>query len=438
MKKLPLLLLVLALAGFALGLIHLFHLRFEAGDNYPPYSSLRSDPLGTKALYESLGTLVSARRHFRPLARLGDGADTTLFYFGAEADSLRFTSTQFKDLETFVRSGGRLVISLFPSFQTAWPGRWPPFGGAGGAGPLPATNPPPAAPPGLGPPPPKDPSAEMRSVAERWTLSFNHATLSRDANRRYQPAIARRKTDSSLPATLRVGSALYFDKLDPAWRVLYARRESTNEYPVLIERPMGRGAVVLSADSYYFSNESLRRDRQAALLAWFVGASPQVIFDETHLGVQENPGIAMLARQYHLEGVFFACLVLAGLFVWKNSASFMPPYEQPLARGRGEEVEGKDSAAGFINLLRRNITPTDLLKVCLEQWNAHLAPARRPPVAKLEAMQKVIDAENRREPAERDPVRTYREFCQILSRPSGVGLARFELQNPQNTTSKNH
>src|SRR5881396_3143359 len=101
MRRLPFLCLCVALGGFAFGLMHLFQLRFEAGDNYPPYSSLRADPLGTKALYDSLGTLVSARRHFRPLARLGDGADTTLFYFGAEAGSLRFTSTQFKDLETF-------------------------------------------------------------------------------------------------------------------------------------------------------------------------------------------------------------------------------------------------------------------------------------------------------------------------------------------------
>ena len=47
------------LAGCAailtLGLIRLFKLRFEAGDVYPAYSSLRSDPLGTMAFYESLG-----------------------------------------------------------------------------------------------------------------------------------------------------------------------------------------------------------------------------------------------------------------------------------------------------------------------------------------------------------------------------------------------
>src|SRR2546427_9645317 len=49
-----LVLLLVLLAVFVLGVGRLFQLRFEAGDVYPPYSSLRADPLGTKALFESL------------------------------------------------------------------------------------------------------------------------------------------------------------------------------------------------------------------------------------------------------------------------------------------------------------------------------------------------------------------------------------------------
>src|SRR5881396_842166 len=122
MRRLPFLCLCVALGGFAFGLMHLFQLRFAAGDNYPAYSSLRADPLGTKALYDSLEALVPTRRHFRPLTKLGDGTDTTLLYLGAEVRDLRFSAAQFKELETFVRSGGRLVIALFPSFQDPWPG----------------------------------------------------------------------------------------------------------------------------------------------------------------------------------------------------------------------------------------------------------------------------------------------------------------------------
>ena len=42
---------------FGAGVIRLFQLRFEAGDVYPPYSSYRADPLGTRALYQSLENL---------------------------------------------------------------------------------------------------------------------------------------------------------------------------------------------------------------------------------------------------------------------------------------------------------------------------------------------------------------------------------------------
>ena len=94
----------------------------------------------------------------------------------------------------------------------------------------------------------------------------------------------------------------------------------------------------------------------------------------------------------------------------------MPPYDEQLALERGELVEGKDSTSGFINLLKRNIPPGDLMKVCLEQWNAHGANARKPSAAKLDAMQKLIDAENAVEPRERNPVQMYRSFCEILKR----------------------
>ena len=59
---------------FLAGLAQLFLLRFETGDGLPPYSSLRTDPLGTKALYESLDRIesVAVSRNYRPLAALDD------------------------------------------------------------------------------------------------------------------------------------------------------------------------------------------------------------------------------------------------------------------------------------------------------------------------------------------------------------------------------
>src|SRR5207237_5433411 len=128
------------------------------------------------------------------------------------------------------------------------------------------------------------------------------------------------------------------------------------------------GSIVLAADSYLFSNEALWKERSSELLAWMVGPSQRVLFDETHLGVEESPGISMLARKYRLHGLFAGLLLLAGLFVWKNATSFIPPYEETVQREQPELVAGKDSASGFVNLFRRNLPAPHLLAVFLSEW----------------------------------------------------------------------
>src|SRR5580704_16608482 len=59
----------------------------QAGEVYPRYSSLRSDPLGAKALYESLAALpelqVSRLYKQRPVL----DAETALFVLGVDPES---------------------------------------------------------------------------------------------------------------------------------------------------------------------------------------------------------------------------------------------------------------------------------------------------------------------------------------------------------------
>jgi hypothetical protein len=409
-KKAPIILLIIAFLGFVAGLVHLFHLRFESGDNYPPYSSLRADPLGTKALFESLETLMETRRNLHTLSKLADGRDTTLFWLGAEPSTLRFLPAEYDRLETFVRSGGRFVISLAPTHRAPRMNRF--AGGTPGRGGRFTTNAPPVRPGEefLDP--------EAISIRDRWQVEFDYAPLSSVEDQVVpEPAVLRQtNATAKLPRSLAIHTATFFSDSTNDWETVYARVARTNVYPVVIERRFGRGNIVLCADSYHFSNEALRRDREPQFIAWSVGSARMVRFDETHLGVTQEPGVAALLREYRLGGVFIALLVLAGLFVWQNSVSFMPPYEEQLARERAELVEGKDSATGFINLLKRNIVPADLMKVCIEQWNTHVSRMRRPSAAKLDAMQQLIDAENQLDPRSRNPVRMYREFCEILKR----------------------
>src|SRR2546425_6364856 len=105
-KDRPLLLLLpVLLAVFGLGIGRLFQLRFESGDVYPPYSSLRADPLGTKAFFESLENLrgLTVQRFIQPLEKLREGRDRTLFVFGADTTEMnRSTEDEYKKLEQFM------------------------------------------------------------------------------------------------------------------------------------------------------------------------------------------------------------------------------------------------------------------------------------------------------------------------------------------------
>src|SRR5256885_1893261 len=84
-EKFPLLLLAVLCGVFLLFTLKLFSLRFQTGDIYPPYSSLRTDPLGSKALYESLNDLgaVVTERNFKTLDKLPEAAGVTLLFLGS-------------------------------------------------------------------------------------------------------------------------------------------------------------------------------------------------------------------------------------------------------------------------------------------------------------------------------------------------------------------
>src|SRR5687768_5897030 len=118
MLRKPLLGLILAVllgAGFVYGLTQLFLLRYATGDIYPPYSSLRADPLGTKALAEALNGLpkVEVRRNFQPLTKLRDEKPVTLIYTGVPHQAF-WTEQELTAFDALVARGSRAVFTFYP------------------------------------------------------------------------------------------------------------------------------------------------------------------------------------------------------------------------------------------------------------------------------------------------------------------------------------
>src|SRR5215472_3376416 len=107
-------------AVFVIGCVYLFELRFEAGDIYPPYSTLRADPLGAMALYESLEKMpgVSVRRDFSDSNKLPEERQTVYLHLAGDPYEWEFLpADMYHDIQGFLARGGRLAITFFPEAE---------------------------------------------------------------------------------------------------------------------------------------------------------------------------------------------------------------------------------------------------------------------------------------------------------------------------------
>src|SRR6185369_11929954 len=170
-------------------------------------------------------------------------------------------------------------------------------------------------------------------------------------------------------------------------------------------REYGKGALILSTDSYMFSNEALRKDRQTRLIAQLLGDARNIVFDEGHNGMRDEASLGTLARRYRLHGFAAGLLLLAALFLWKSSARFLPAIAD---EDRLDSVSGKDTASGLAKLLKRSVPAAQLAQVCLAEWkkSSHLQQrCGEKKLARIEAAAK----------ESKDPVQMYRTIHQILA-----------------------
>jgi hypothetical protein len=372
---LPFVFLLVCGASLVLGVVRLFELRFEQGDVYPEYSSLRSDPLGTMAFYESVGRLpgLTVRRNFSAPNVLPAESQATYFQIATPSGAfLQLTEKTLEEIEQFLMRGNRIVITMSADWAAL------PQAGDG-----------------------------KRPRIDRWGVGLQILTLGPDAKAAYTPQRVRNESGLPVPAELDWHSGIVLSDLDLAWKRVYARGTDA----VLIEREFGLGSLVIATDSYFLSNEAMLRDRHADLLSWLIGPARSVVFDEAHLGVVERPGVAALTRRYRLHWLIGGLILLAGLFVWKNAVTLVP---RRAGRESQEYIAGKDAAAGFDSLLRRGISSRDLLAVCFSEWKRSAPQAGGYSAARIRQAEAIFEKEKALAGKDRDPVRTYRAISEIL------------------------
>ena len=384
---------VILIPAFALALvfeiIQLFQFRFETGDVYPAYSSLRSDPLGTMALFESLQTVpgLNVQRDLRPTNTMPQSEGLTYLHLATLPEEwMGMQEEGFREIETFLKAGGRLVVTFYPQAK-----RPPEFLRR------------------LEAPDKNEDKDEKKkpSARELWGMNYEIRNLKAQADA-YEPAVVEHAGGLPIPQTLSWHSGVVLTDLDPAWKAIYSRESA----PVVIERAFGKGTAVIATDSYFLSNEAMLKDREPQLLSWLIGPNKEIMFDEAHFGITESPGVATLIRRYRLTGLIAGLLVVAGLYVWKNSTSLVP---KPSEVAKESLVEGRDSAAGFINLLRRSIAADEILAACFAEWRKSAAQSALSP-SRIAAAESAYETETSLTKKDRDSVRAYNTISDILRR----------------------
>lgn len=454
--------LVLLGAFLVAGFFGVLEKRFAEGGIYPYYASFRSDPLGTSVFYESLDrieTLVVNRNLTDLNSVQGLDEDTVILLLGYPRDGFEeIRAPESSPVMKAVEAGARLVITMNPELV---PERFQPGGsdledewierrrrireeraarrvstpkpGAGGEE-APVT-------PEKGE---KDPGKESTDKSEAQkestdeTEGENEAKEEEEIEKQMEEVLgppltkklgfgipssdsfdrpaegwetrAGESTTGNVPRDLPFWRSQYrFETKDQSWKAVV----SVGDDPVVIERPFGKGSVVLASDSYFASNESLHLGAEPGFLLWLIGGKRNVIFDETIHGTVESGGAMKLIRRYRAHGIFFGLIAFLALWAWRSAVPLVPGSEDQERGlvGEGGAVMGEGTGSGLIRLLRRSVPSTSLLSQCIEVWTqSRAAGASTPGREKIDQ----ILARHRRDPKQFGIVEAYRGIVELL------------------------
>ena len=319
-------------ALFAFVGVQMCKVRAEVNGVYPEYSSFRADPKGYRILFETLSRLelIHVERFEQPLNELPSGAGKILVLAGVSPNEL--STDQTKLLDDWMAKGGTMLIA-FSSLSASS------LGDEGETQADPRQ-------------PEKKPVRNEVGKSDSWGIRILWS----------KQALLAPLQSNLFADRFSWAGHLYIQPTKSDWEVMAKARD----LPVVLQRNFGAGKLVLLADSYPLSNVALAAHRNAALVSWLFPQHSMVIFDESHFGIVNHPGIIGLARRYGLDGAFVAILGLALLYLWASRYSLKPVRRrradsQPAIRGiGGNEI--------FTNLLRRTLPTKDLCAICLQIW----------------------------------------------------------------------
>lgn len=415
-KKIHLLFFGVMVLLFAYFMVNLFSIRFKSGDIYPAYSTLRSDPLGSKALFEAMRALpgLNVQRSYAPAGKFTILNNTCLLFLGIRGEQTHFVSKkEYEQIEQMLNLGARLIVALTPDGSGHFVGK---KGEEKEENSKSEKN--------------KDPDHEKSTKAdEKDKKGLNDGGKEKNEkadgcgidlfeklgihvkydNSGRSDAIAVHHSDNSSDY-IDWPYAIWFEAQED-WQSIY----TWNGNPVIIERHFEQGSIVMLASSYIFSNESLKKDENSKVLSWMVNDRTHIVFDEYHLGIREQQGISILMKKYHLFGPVTLLAFLFVLFIWKNATSIIPLDEENSADLESKKENEQPPPSGMVCLLRKHINKNELIPVCKKAWQDAFIKENRASKKYRRILDAVESATAGQSRKKTDPVHTYNRICKIMS-----------------------
>ncbi|MFT5127110.1 MAG: hypothetical protein ACI8W8_000711 [Rhodothermales bacterium] len=324
-----------------------------ASSQYAEYSTLRSDPLGTKVLFRGYEALpeITATRWIQPLHLLKPEKSTVLF-LGVGAGWGWDSTPELRTFQRLATDGNRVLVTLgdVPDYRLD-----------------PAEDKEEPEDEEEAPPPPEplEDDEQEEELSDDARLDLGITIVPHEPG---LPSCTEAATDFGAPPPWHASVALKLD--EDHWTPLVIDESGA---VWMAEQRLGSGSIVIAADSYWLSNEAMSNNRSTNALLWVLGEHQNVIFDESHLGVSTTLGVVGLAKRYRMHGIVLGLLVLVILYIWRASSVFLP--DQPLPEEESAGI-GRD---GLTALLRRNIPLRELLTTCYGVWqdSRHHVPEER-------------------------------------------------------------
>ncbi|MBN1983774.1 MAG: hypothetical protein JW795_19725 [Chitinivibrionales bacterium] len=396
---------------FVSAFIILFVTLYGRGLLYPAYSSLSNEPRGTAALYESFEQMpgVTVQRAYEPFERLQHADHYTHIAAGLPASLVwRFPKKTFDAIDSALVAGARIVMCINPARTFLSTSSF--FSDSVADSSTVKQRPDSifAA---------KKDSLLQRyeyenalvSLGKQWHFNVNDDGFPPDTNGKPAVSIMVHADQPGIEDSIVWLSESFFEGLDSLWRVLYLR----DTLPVMIERTIGRGTLVLSCDGYFLTNEALAFCRAPKLLASLAGRHTQLLFHEAHLGIVKQTGLLALLNRYHCMGFFCGVILLMALYIYKNANPLIRVTDA--SEMQQSNISCIQEHEGLRLMLGKSIDAHTILSASIAEWRKSSPYTRKQTeelYGKIEATISTVDSKAQTHTSQ---ISGYNAICSICS-----------------------